>query len=205
MSAEASPAKTSSARKCKIVFLGDSSVGKTSLINQYMYNQFTLDFETTIGIDYFTKSMEYSGTKYTLQIWDTAGQEQYKSLIPSYIRDASVEILVFDVNRPASFENVHSWYKEVLNHHPNSPTCVLVGNKNDLESNIDEQLVQKYANDNNMELIYTSARTGENVPKIFELAVSKIVTEEPPQPSLDLKAKVRPAEKAPDSTQSSCC
>lgn|ERR1719264_141370 len=95
--------------KHKIAFLGDSGVGKTSLINQFIYGTFSLNHNPTIGIDYLSKIINTGERSIRLQIWDTAGQERFRSLIPSYIRDASAIIIVYDVTSRTSYANVNRW------------------------------------------------------------------------------------------------
>jgi Ras-related protein Rab-6A len=83
--------------KYKLVFLGDVYVGKTSVINRFMYETFDVNYQATIGIDFLSKTMYLDDRTVRLQLWDTAGQERFRSLIPSYIRDSSVAVVVFDV------------------------------------------------------------------------------------------------------------
>ena len=84
--------------KQKIVFLGDSSVGKTCIIGRFMTGDFNTGYEATIGTDFSTKTMTVGNRSIQLQIWDTAGQERYRSLIPSYIRDSAAAVIVYDIN-----------------------------------------------------------------------------------------------------------
>jgi len=85
--------------KYKLVFLGDQSVGKTSIITRFMYDKFDTTYQATIGIDFLSKTMYLEDRTVRLQLWDTAGQERFRSLIPSYIRDSSVAVIVYDVAR----------------------------------------------------------------------------------------------------------
>jgi len=91
--------------KYKLVFLGDQSVGKTSIITRFMYDQFDKAYQATIGIDFLSKTMYLEDRTVRLQLWDTAGQERFRSLIPSYIRDSSVAVIVYDITDRASFLN----------------------------------------------------------------------------------------------------
>ncbi|WFD49546.1 Ras- protein Rab-6B [Malassezia furfur] len=94
----------SAMRKFKLVFLGEQSVGKTSLITRFMYDTFDANYQATIGIDFLSKTMYLDDRTVRLQLWDTAGQERFRSLIPSYIRDSSVAIVVYDVTNRDSFK-----------------------------------------------------------------------------------------------------
>ena len=130
-------------RKFKLVFLGEQSVGKTSLITRFMYDNFDAQYAATIGIDFLSKTMYLDDRTVRLQLWDTAGQERFRSLIPSYIRDSSVAVVVYDVtsNRPLfaaddigriSFQNTAKWVDDVRAERGNDVIIVLVGNKTDL-------------------------------------------------------------------------
>nr|CAI5836869.1 unnamed protein product [Callosobruchus analis] len=99
--------------KYKIVFLGDQSVGKTSLIVRFMYDSFDLNYQATIGIDFLSKTIYLQDRTVRLQLWDTAGQERFRSLIPSYIRDSAVAVVVYDVTNMVSFEQTRKWIDDV--------------------------------------------------------------------------------------------
>ena len=95
--------------KFKLVFLGEQSVGKTSLITRFMYDSFDSTYQATIGIDFLSKTMHLDDQTVRLQLWDTAGQERFRSLIPSYIRDSNVAIIVYDISNSKSFNQVGKW------------------------------------------------------------------------------------------------
>merc|ERR1712060_703394 len=118
--------------KYKLVFLGDQSVGKTSIITRFMYDKFDTTYQATIGIDFLSKTMYLEDRTVRLQLWDTAGQERFRSLIPSYIRDSSVAIVVFDITNINSFEQVTRWIEDVRAERGKDVIIVLVGNKTDL-------------------------------------------------------------------------
>ena len=137
------------------------------------------------------KPVQVQGRTVTLQIWDTAGQERFKSLTPTYIRDSNVAVIVYDVSSEQSFDEAQFWYQTVLNERGNEAKCVLVGNKNDLESRITHQKVNDFAKARQMTTIETSAKTGQNVSRLFKLVselapdVNKLIPQEvvfvPPQ------------------------
>merc|ERR1712146_336052 len=99
--------------KYKLVYLGDQSVGKTSIITRFMYDSFDNTYQATIGIDFLSKTMYLEDRTVRLQLWDTAGQERFRSLIPSYIRDSSVAVVVYAIDNPESFNSVRKWVDEV--------------------------------------------------------------------------------------------
>jgi small GTP-binding protein len=155
--------------KCKVVFLGSSGVGKTSLINRYISNEFSRDHTATVGIDFFTKPIQVRDRTVNFQIWDTAGQERFRSLIPSYIRDSSIAVIVYDVSSPDSFNHAKLWHKTVVNERGNDVVCVLVGNKNDLERRIPPDDIQSFAKPLAIQTIETCAKTGQNVARLFKI------------------------------------
>mmetsp|Transcript_34059 Transcript_34059/g.44974 ORF Transcript_34059/g.44974 Transcript_34059/m.44974 type:complete len:118 (+) Transcript_34059:121-474(+) len=98
--------------KYKIVFLGDQSVGKTSIILRFTSDSFDVKYQATIGIDFLTKTVYVDDKMVRLQLWDTAGQERFRSLIPSYINDSQVGVVCYDITSRQSFENVKSWVEQ---------------------------------------------------------------------------------------------
>ena len=99
----------------KIIFCGDAGVGKTSIINSIMGQKFVEDYEPSIGVDFFSKTIKYKGKTIKLQIWDSAGQEKFRSLIPNYIRGSSLVFIVYDISNRKSFDNLQSWIDFVNN------------------------------------------------------------------------------------------
>ena len=116
----------------KIIILGDSGVGKTSLMHQYVSKKFDNRYKATIGADFLTKDVEIDGQSVALQIWDTAGQERFQALGSAFYRGADACILVFDVTQQESFAHLTSWMEE-FNIQAGKRDCVLIGNKTDLE------------------------------------------------------------------------
>jgi small GTP-binding protein len=151
------------------VFLGSSGVGKTSLINRYISNEFSGDHSATVGIDFFTKPIQVRDRTVNFQIWDTAGQERFRLLIPFYIRDSSIAVIVYDVSSPDSFNDAKLWHKTVVDERGNDVVCVLVGNKNDLESRILPDDIQSFAKPLAIQTIETCAKTGQNVARLFKI------------------------------------
>ncbi|PKI39044.1 hypothetical protein CRG98_040571 [Punica granatum] len=98
----------------KVIVLGDSGVGKTSLMNQYVYNRFTQQYKATIGADFVTRELQIDDKLVTLQIWDTAGQERFQSLGAAFYRGADCCVMVYDVNVSKSFESLNNWHAEFL-------------------------------------------------------------------------------------------
>jgi len=156
----------------RIVFLGNSAVGKTSIISQYVFNSCSSDHQSTIGIDYFTKTIEHEGKSIRLIIWDTAGQEKFNAQITSYLHYSTISVLVYDITHRVSFENMQKWHNTVTN--SGSPSIIVVGNKVDLESQrqVSYEEGKKYADLIGSQFIETSARTPININELFEIIAS---------------------------------
>eukprot|EP01024_Parvocaulis_polyphysoides_P020658 TRINITY_DN19717_c0_g1_i2.p2 TRINITY_DN19717_c0_g1~~TRINITY_DN19717_c0_g1_i2.p2 ORF type:complete len:238 (-),score=15.39 TRINITY_DN19717_c0_g1_i2:347-988(-) len=173
--------------KYKLVFLGDQSVGKTSIITRFMYDKFDNTYQATIGIDFLSKTMYLEDRTVRLQLWDTAGQERFRSLIPSYIRDSSVAVVVYDVTNRQSFLNTTRWIEEVRTERGSDVIIVLVGNKTDL---VDKRQVtieegDAKARELNVMFIETSAKAGFNIKALFR----KIAAALPGMESLSSQGK----------------
>lgn len=153
------------AKNQKVIFLGDSSVGKTTIINKYFYKTTVDDYQPTVGIDFFAKTVD--GIR--LQIWDTAGQEKFNSLLPAYLRDATICILVYDITNQESFEKLSVWIKLVTE--LSDPRFIVVGNKKDLDSArvVTEEQGKEFAHAQKAVFIETSAKNGENIEELFNI------------------------------------
>jgi Ras-related protein Rab-1A len=157
----------------KILFVGDSGCGKTSLLLRYVDDSFTDTFISTIGVDFKSKTITLEGSKVEMQIWDTAGQERFRTITSSYYRGAEGVILVFDLTNPESFNNVKRWLTDVEKYSGDSAHKILVGNKSDLASagKVDRRDAEEFASRFNIEYIETSAKNGVNVATVFEKLV----------------------------------
>ena len=147
----------------KIIFIGDIYVGKTSIINVLMGQKFNNEYEASIGVDFFSKTIKYKGKTIKLQIWDSAGQEKFRSLIPNYIRGSSLVFIVYDVTNRKSFDNLQSWIDFVNN--IENANIVILGNKIDLESQrqVSTDEVQKFCSEKNYEFYEVSAKEDNNL------------------------------------------
>ncbi|KAM0755448.1 ras-domain-containing protein [Meredithblackwellia eburnea MCA 4105] len=156
-------------KKFKLVFLGEQSVGKTSLITRFMYDTFDNTYQATIGIDFLSKTMYLEDRTVRLQLWDTAGQERFRSLIPSYIRDSSVAVVVYDITNRTSFMNTSKWVDDVRSERGNDVIIVLVGNKTDLNDKrqVTTEEAETKSKELNVMFIETSAKAGHNVKTLF--------------------------------------
>jgi len=155
--------------KYKLVFLGDQSVGKTSIITRFMYDTFDSTYQATIGIDFLSKTMYLEDRTVRLQLWDTAGQERFRSLIPSYIRDSSVAIIVYDITSRASFVNTAKWIEDVRGERGTDVIMMLVGNKTDLADKRQVSIEEAEAKAKEFDIMFveTSAKMGFNIKALF--------------------------------------
>ncbi|XP_055693985.1 ras-related protein Rab6 isoform X1 [Lutzomyia longipalpis] len=156
-------------RKFKLVFLGEQSVGKTSLITRFMYDSFDNTYQATIGIDFLSKTMYLEDRTVRLQLWDTAGQERFRSLIPSYIRDSTVAVVVYDITNANSFHQTSKWIDDVRTERGSDVIIMLVGNKTDLSDKrqVSTEEGDRKAKELNVMFIETSAKAGYNVKQLF--------------------------------------
>ncbi|XP_017343729.1 ras-related protein Rab-36 isoform X1 [Ictalurus punctatus] len=156
----------------KAVVVGDLNVGKTCLINRFCKDAFDRDYKATIGVDFEIERFELSGLPFSLQIWDTAGQEKFKCIASAYYRGAQVIVTVFDMTDILTLEHTKQWLMEALNENePNSCFIFLVGTKRDLlspeECQRTERDAVKMAAEMNAEFWSVSSKTGENVQQFF--------------------------------------
>merc|ERR1711976_997492 len=156
-------------RKFKLVFLGEQSLGKTSLITRFMYDSFDNTYQATIGIDFLSKTMYLEDRTVRLQLWDTAGQERFRSLIPSYIRDSTVAVVVYDITNANSFHQTSKWIDDVRTERGSDVIIMLVGNKTDLSDKrqVSTEEGERKAKELNVIFIETSAKAGYNVKQLF--------------------------------------
>ena len=156
-------------QKYKMIFVGDQGTGKTCILNRFATNQFDEQYQTTIGLDFQSKNVSIHDQDVRLLLYDTAGQEKFRSLIPMYIRESNIILLVYDITRKESFDNIPRWFSDVLNIKSNEAIYVLVGNKIDLK---DQRKVtynegKKLADEKNIIFEEVSAKTGENFEELF--------------------------------------
>ena len=116
----------------KVVLIGDSGVGKSNLLSRFTRNEFNLESKSTIGVEFATRSIQVDGRTIKAQIWDTAGQERYRAITAAYYRGAVGALLVYDIAKHLTYENVERWLKELRDHADSNIVIMLVGNKSDL-------------------------------------------------------------------------
>ncbi|XVF28955.1 hypothetical protein REPUB_Repub15cG0077200 [Reevesia pubescens] len=160
----------------KIVIIGDSAVGKSNLLSRYARNEFNAHSKATIGVEFQTQSVEIDGKEVKAQIWDTAGQERFRAVTSAYYRGAFGALLVYDISRKATFDNVARWLDELNSHSDTTVARMLVGNKCDLE-NIREVSLEEgksLAEAEGLFFMETSAFDSTNVRTAFEIVIREI-------------------------------
>ncbi|XP_068596332.1 ras-related protein Rab-41 isoform X1 [Brachionichthys hirsutus] len=195
-------------RKFKLVFLGEQSVGKTSLITRFMYDSFDNTYQATIGIDFLSKTMYLEDRTIRLQLWDTAGQERFRSLIPSYIRDSAAAVVVYDIANLNSFQQTSKWIDDVRTERGSDVIIMLVGNKTDLadKRQVSVEAAERKARELSVMYIETSAKAGYNVKQLFRRVAAALpgmdsAPEKSKEDMIDIKLEKQPEMTV---TESSC-
>ena len=160
----------------KFIVIGDSSVGKSNIISKYKENKFDEKGQPSIGVQFIAKNVVIENTTFRLQVWDTAGQETFRSMTRIYYKNSSCAFIVYDITEKESFNHVESWINECKKIAPETVLLVLIGNKSDLnesrEVSYEEGL--KFAEKNKMLFFETSAKNGVNIENIFKKSVENI-------------------------------
>lgn len=154
----------------KVVIIGDSGVGKSCLATRASKNYFEQFYQTTVGFEFFVFNIKINGKVIKLQIWDTCGQEIYRSLIPNFYRNSSLAVMVYSIDSLASFENIETWIKELKTQSNPDVKMFLIGNKADLEDKraISKETAEIFQKNNAFEyFVETSAKTGFNAQNVF--------------------------------------
>ena len=164
----------------KVTLIGESSVGKTSIINRYAKDNFSQELESTLGANYSQKKIVRHGKKIRLDLWDTAGQEKYRAIGRHFYKESYIVCLVYDITSKSSFENIKKiWYPELKEYGEKLKILALVGNKIDkyLEEEVKEDEAQKFADE--IKAIYkrTSAMEGTNIEELFNILADKYLSD----------------------------
>ena len=162
----------------KILLLGDISVGKTCILTRYSDNTFREEHFVTVGLDFIKKSVNLdNGKTVNIQIWDTAGQDRFKSITKNYYKGAHGIILIYDVTTRMTFDNVRNWINTIKEEVDDKVNVILVGNKIDNNDNrkVTTEEGQKIANEYKLPFYETSAKTGDNINKAFNDLITRVV------------------------------
>ena len=160
----------------KIVIIGDTYVGKTNILSRYISNEFDPNSNSTIGVELTTKTYNFDNNDVKVQIWDTAGQEKYRSITSSYYKGAQGCLLVYDITKKKSFDNIDKWYSELKSNSDEKIYTMLLGNKSDLGENREVSIeeAEKKAKNFNIAFMETSAYNGNNINKAFNELINNV-------------------------------
>ena len=155
--------------KYKLIFLGDQSVGKSCILNRFLNDTFIEDYQATIGLDFQSKNVQIDNQDIHLLLYDTAGQEKFRSLIPMYTRDANIILLVYDISNKDSFVNLSQWLKDLTNVNMDEVILCIVANKIDLNDKraVNAEEGKKFAEERGFIFQEISAKTGEGFSDLF--------------------------------------
>ena len=160
----------------KVVLVGDMSVGKTNIIAKYLKNDFSEDYKTTIGEEFHSKIAKVEGHVVKAQIWDTCGQERFKSITDSYYKGAKGAFVVYDITRKNTFESVDSWISALRSAADKNLNIIIIGNKSDLEDQrqVETEQGEEKAQNNEAAFLETSAYSGDNIDKAFDNMITDV-------------------------------
>ena len=160
----------------KYIIIGDAAVGKSNLLLRYVHGQFKPEYQLTIGVEFGAKNIEISSKTFRIQIWDTAGQENFRSITRAYYKNSVCALVVYDISSRDSFNNVMSWIEDCRNQSPKTIFIVLVGNKCDLEDKrqVTYEEGKELADKNELLFFESSAKEGTNVEDIFVNSAKEI-------------------------------
>jgi len=158
----------------KAIVVGDTAVGKTSIILRFHHNVFLADHQATVGGSFITKRVETPSGPANLNLWDTAGQERYRSLVPIYCRGASVALIVFDLSDAHSFDELTGWLNRVKETAAEDCVILVVGNKLDLQAAIPEEKIAEWTRKQRVKCFFVSALSGTGIQELFTEVCSSL-------------------------------
>ena len=153
----------------KYIIIGDSAVGKSNILLRYIHDKFNEEFQSTIGVEFGARNIKIEDKIYRIQIWDTAGQETFRSITRAYYKNSVCACVVYDITNKNSFQNIKSWMEDCKKQSPKTVFLILIGNKVDLEDKrqVTYEEGSIFAEKNGMLFFETSAKTGKNIEEIF--------------------------------------
>ena len=168
----------------KVLLIGDSNVGKTSILTRFADNEYNDNYLSTIGVDFKIKTIDYNNNKVKLQLWDTAGQERFRTITNAYYRGAHAIIIIYDISNLESYQNIDYWIQEIKRFNKDDIYILLVGNKSDLRNNQDIELISfqtinQLIQNINIDYIETSAKLNVNIDYIFDNIINKLIIKFP--------------------------
>ena len=194
--------------KIKLMIIGETRTGKTSLISRYCKNEFSGGaYLSTIGIDFQIKNLEINSKKIRLQIWDTAGQERFRNIAKNYYQSSDGFIVVYDITNNESFQTLDYWVEEIKSNSQELSRMILVGNKCDLEEGrqVKKEEGKDYAKKKELKFYEVSAKDGTNVNKAFDDLIKDILSTYSPSELSKKRASKMLSVPMPQQKKKSCC
>lgn len=191
----------------KVVLVGDSGVGKTNLLSRFTRNEFNAESKTTIGVEFATRNVQIRGKTVRAQIWDTAGQERYRAITSVYYRGAVGALVLYDITKPATFENLDKWISELKEHADPCVCIMIVGNKTDLRSQrvVSTEEGRLLAEKYRYSFIETSALDSSNVGEAFNNLLVDIFNIQTEAEKSDSPSRIVPQDNKGPQNQASQC
>eukprot|EP00357_Protocruzia_adherens_P019983 CAMPEP_0115021328 /NCGR_PEP_ID=MMETSP0216-20121206/30817_1 /TAXON_ID=223996 /ORGANISM="Protocruzia adherens, Strain Boccale" /LENGTH=204 /DNA_ID=CAMNT_0002393655 /DNA_START=44 /DNA_END=658 /DNA_ORIENTATION=- len=194
----------------KLVLIGDSAVGKSSILIRFADDTFSENYLNTIGVDFRFRTLGLDAKNVKLQIWDTAGQERFRTLTSTYYKGADGAILVYDCTNRESYNNIADWISEIRKHAGDEINILLIGNKSDLEEEMEvtPDEAEVFASEHNIKFMSASAKTAFQITEAFETMARDLIvikkSQEPTNPEPTEKLKLEPKQKIKKHI-SKCC
>ena len=166
-------------KKCQLLTIGDSAVGKTSILRRFAQDKFNINYFNTLGIDFFYKDVILNNQIIHVKLWDTAGQERYKALTQGFFRNAEGLMIVYDINKKESFDNLKYWIQSIENNinmqNKNIPV-IIIGNKIDLnERDVDKNEAEQLAKSKKYRYFEVSAKSGQGIDESMKYLIQKVI------------------------------
>jgi small GTP-binding protein len=165
--------------KCQLLIIGDSFVGKTSILDRYANNRFNSNYLATIGLENFTKDEVINGKTVRIKIWDTAGQEKFQSLTKGFFRNAQGIMVVYDVTNSETYQNIKYWTQSIKTHlgsETDNIAVIIIGNKIDSQvREVNKEEAELYSSELGYRYFETSAKTGQNINSTIEYLVNEVL------------------------------
>ena len=202
-------------KKCQLLIIGDSTIGKSSILSRYTKGDFNFNYLATVGLDFFTKDEIFDGKTIRIKIWDTAGQERYKSLTQGYFRNAEGILVVFDVSNLDTFNNLKYWIQSIktnINVDKGHVPVIIIGNKIDIfEREVSKEAGENFAKEQNFDYFETSAKSGKGVKECIKFLVEKVLknsenkNKEPDQETIKIEEEDDKKNKKLKKKLDNCC
>jgi small GTP-binding protein len=168
------------AQKCQLLIIGDSQVGKTSILRRFAQEKFNADYLATIGVDFYVKDVIINERKIHVKMWDTAGQERYRTITKGFFNNCQGLIIVYDVSSQESFDNLNYWieaiHTNIIDSDSENIPGIILGNKIDIvERVVDKKKAEDYAKSSNYKYFEVSAKTGEGIDNSMKYLIQKVI------------------------------